>query len=99
SCGEIRGLSLFHFGRRRGRRTLADDEERCVFLLGAVEVDLFAKMGNERARAHRQGGFRIEFRAGADPPRAAEYGDETVVRMEVRTAEVIAAEPFDHLHV
>src|SRR5205807_5336251 len=46
-------------------------------------------------RRHRSGG--IELAPAADPPGALEHGDEAIVGMEVRTAEVVALEPFvDH---
>src|SRR5262249_48132832 len=82
-----------------GRRAVADDDERCVFLLGAVPVHALAEMSDERTRLrrHRQVG-RIELIAGADPPDTVEHVDEAVVGMEMRTAEV-ALLPHDHLHI
>src|ERR1043165_8047143 len=88
------GLLLF-FHARAGGRAHADDQQERVLVLGAVPVDLPAQMGDEAAGRHRHrevGG--IELLAAADPPGALQHGDEAVVGMEVRLAEVVALEPL-----
>src|SRR5262249_6736391 len=41
--------------------------------------------------------LRIKLRTSADPPGARQHGDEAIVRMEMRPAEMIAGLPFiDH---
>jgi hypothetical protein len=57
-------------------------------------MDLLGKMGDEGTRRHRHGIGRIELVARANPPRALEHSDEAVVWVKVRTAEVVACEPF-----
>src|SRR6266571_5279191 len=55
-------------------------------------------MCDERAGGHRHREAGIEFVAGGDPPGALDDGDEAVVRMKVRPAEVARLETV-HDHV
>src|SRR4029077_17812694 len=64
--------------------------------LGAVEMYPARVVHHETPRRHRNRAVGIEFRAGADPRRSLEHGDEAVVGMEVRPAEMIARGPLDH---
>src|SRR5689334_309215 len=89
--------SLRLFEACAGRRPLADDENDRVLVLGAVPVHLFAEMGHECAGAHRHRLVRVEFVARTDPPGALQDRDETVVGVEMRTAEIVSLEPLvDH---
>src|SRR5262249_58522570 len=79
---------------RTGAGSVAEDQNGSVLVLGAVPMHLFAEMGHERTGWQRNAIIGIEIRAAAHPPRAAEHGDEAVVGMEVRTAEMVSFEPF-----
>src|SRR5262245_9441917 len=57
-------------------------------------MHLLAEMGYEGAGRQRNAVIGIECRSAAHPPRPAEHGDESVVGMEVRPAEMIALEPL-----
>src|SRR6202011_3512748 len=85
---------LCFFDAGDGPRGLADDQDDRVLVLGAILMDLLGKMGDEGTRRHRHGIGRIELVARANPPRALEHSDEAVVWVKVRTAEVVACEPF-----
>src|SRR6266478_3627779 len=50
--------------------------------------------GLNRLRTKRNAVIWIECRSAAHPPRPTEDGDEPVVRMEVRPAEMVALEPL-----
>src|SRR3954452_13173011 len=86
--------SLCLFDARACRRSHADDQQDRVLVLGAVPVHLLAVVGNDSAGRHGDGVVRIELVAGADPPSALEHGDEPVVWMEMRAAEIVAIQPF-----
>ena len=51
-------------------------------------------MRDHRAGAERHGGTGVEMRTRADPPGALDDGDEAVIGMKMRSAEIIAGEPF-----
>jgi hypothetical protein len=57
-CGFDKLLRFFNPGDCR--RALADDQDDRVLILGAVPMDLLAKMGDEGARRHRYRVGRIE---------------------------------------
>src|SRR2546423_9708930 len=57
-------------------------------------MHLFAEMRHECAGWKWHAVVGIKIRAAAHPPSAAEHGDEAVVRMEVRTAEMVSFQPF-----
>src|SRR6266550_8857326 len=78
-----------HFRGRLSCRSLADDFERDVRVLGAVIVNLFSKMGDDAARRQRECAVRIVFRARAYPPGSRYYGDVPIVRMEVWMAHMM----------
>jgi hypothetical protein len=52
-------------------------------------------MGDKGAGGKANAVVGIECRSAAHPPRPAQHGDEAVVGMEVRPAEMVALEPFD----
>src|SRR6516162_4548453 len=62
-------------------------------------MDLLAEMSDERAGGKANAVVGIECRSAAHPPRPAQHGDEAVVRMEVRPAEMVALEPLVEHHV
>ena len=75
----------------RGGGSFTDNQQHRVVVLGAVPVDFLAHMGNEAScwnRNRRPG--RIPFIARSDIPCPLQHGDEPIVRMEVRVAEVVA---------
>jgi len=84
------------FRRHRSSWPFADNEQYGILGFGAVEMHLLSVMGHKSARRHRHRGIGIEFGAGADPPCSLEHGDEAVVRMELRAAEMI---PESHLAI
>src|SRR6185437_13732427 len=88
--------ALFHLGRRRRLRTVADNEQDRLLVLGAVVVNAARVVHHNASCRHRNRAAGVEFRAGADPPRSLQHGDEAVMRMEVRSAEVIARSPLYH---
>src|SRR6516162_6224204 len=96
-----RPLRLLRFlGSRGGARPVADDEQCRVFILGAVPMHAFAEVRDERAFLEWYGQVRrVELGAGSDPPGARQHGDEPVVRMVVRAAEIVALLPREQLDV
>src|SRR5216683_7053443 len=84
-------LRLFH--PRQGRGSLAHDDQPGFLVLGAVPVHLLGEVRDERAGRHGDGEVGIELVAGGDPPGAFDHGDEAVIGMEVRPAEIARLEP------
>src|SRR5262245_14512446 len=91
---ELRELAGGGLDLGAGAGTIADDEQARVLAPRPVPMHLLAEMGNEGAGWHRNAVVRIEGRSAAHPPGAVEDGDEAVVGMEVRLAEVVALEPL-----
>src|SRR5262245_59274357 len=71
---------------------LADDEHPGLLVLRPVPVHLFAEMGDEAARGHGLHVVLVDLVAGRHPPGALEHGDDAVVGMKVRLAEVAGLE-------
>ena len=59
-------------------------------------MHLLAEMGDETAARHGHHIVLVDFVAGCDPPRAFDHGDEAIVGMEVRFAEVAGLESIEH---
>src|SRR5262249_41727297 len=57
-------------------------------------MHLLAEMGDEGAGRQRNAVIGIECCSAAHPPRPAEDGDEAIVGMEMRPAEMVALEPL-----
>src|ERR1035437_10140317 len=86
--------SLLFFGGSRGARAISDNFKYDVAVLGAVVVDLFAKMGDEAAWGHENRFIRFEFGARANPPGPRNHGDEPIIGVKVGTAHMVRG-PFD----
>src|SRR3984957_2078092 len=86
--------TLFLFRGERGRRAFAHDQQYGFLVLGAIPMHLLAEMRHEASGGHRGRIGGIEFRARAHPPGALDHGNEAVVGMEMRPAEMIARGPF-----
>src|SRR5712692_7911319 len=83
---------------RQGRGSFAHDDQPGFLVLRSVPMHLLGEMRDERAGGHRHREARIELVARGDPPGALDHGDETVVGMKVRPAEVARLEAV-HDHV
>src|SRR6202040_567285 len=75
-------------------RSFANNEEDGVLILCAIPMHLLAEMGHKGAGRHGNRVRGIEYVAGAHPPGSLEHGDEAVVWMKMRPAEIVACEPF-----
>src|SRR5262249_9297438 len=75
--------------------SLADDEQPSLLIFGAVPMHLLGEMGDEGARRHGNHVDFVVLVAGCHPPCALNHGDEAVVGMEVRLAEVARLEPVE----
>src|SRR5216684_4659176 len=96
--GFTRSCLLRLLDARQGRGSFAHDDQPGFLVLGAVPMHLLGEMRDERAGGHRYREIRIELVARGDPPGALDHGDEAIVRMKVRAAEVARPEPV-HDHV
>src|SRR5262249_25074377 len=76
-------------------RSLADDEHPGLLVLRPVPMHLLAEMGDEAARGHGLHVVLVDLVAGRDPPGALEHGDEAVIGVEVRLAEIAGLEPIE----
>src|SRR5262249_43779846 len=76
-------------------RSLANDEDPGFLVLGAVPMHLPAEMRDETAARHGHHIVFVDFVAGCDPPRAVDHGDEAIVGMEMRLAEVAGLESIE----
>src|SRR5262249_46993233 len=77
--------------------SFADNEHPCLLVLGAIPVHLFGKMRDETTGAHRRHVLLVgALVAGGHPPGALDHGDEAVVGMEMRLAEIARLEPVEH---
>src|SRR6516164_6039618 len=84
----------FDVGERAG--SVADDEHPGLLVLGAVPMHLLGEVGDEAAGRHRHHFVLVEFVSGRDPPRSFDHGDEAIVGMEVRLAEVARLETVEN---
>src|SRR5215831_19603239 len=81
--------------QRQRSRSFANDEDPGFLVLGAVPMHLLAEMGDETAARHGHHIVFVDFVAGCDPPRALDHGDEAIVGMEMRLAEVARLESIE----
>src|SRR5262249_42185357 len=81
--------------QRQRARSLANDEDPGFLILGAVPMHLLAEMGDETAARHGDHIVLVDFVAGCDPPRAFDHGDEAIIGMEMRLAEVARLESIE----
>src|SRR3981189_3835810 len=87
-----RALALRPLDRSRRCRPFADDEPPRLLVLGAVPMHLLAEVGDEGAGPHRHHVLLVDLVAGRDPPGSLENGDEAIVGMEMRLAEIARLE-------
>src|SRR5215472_254780 len=79
--------------------SLADDQKRHVFILGAIPMHTVAEMGDKCALLHRdREARRIILVTGADPPGAGEHHGEESARMNMWAGEISAFVQGEHLH-
>src|SRR5437899_6041369 len=78
---------------RQGRGSFAHDDQPGFLVLRSVPMHLLGEMRDERAGGHRHREIRIELVARGDPPGALDHGDEAIVPMKMRAAEVARPEP------
>src|SRR5262245_60308389 len=81
--------------QRQRSRSFANDEDPGFLILSAVPMHLLAEMGDETAAGHGNHIVFVDFVAGCDPPRAFDHGDEAIVGMEMRLAEVAGLESIE----
>src|SRR5262244_3671635 len=81
--------------QRQRTRSLANDEDPGFLILGAVPMHLLAEMRDETAARHGDHVVFVDFVAGCDPPRAFDHGDEAIIGMEMRLAEVAGLESIE----
>src|SRR5262245_4736085 len=81
--------------QRQRSRSFANDEDPGFLILSAVPMHLLAEMGDETAAGHGNHIVFVDFVAGCDPPRAFDHGDEAIVGMEMRLAEVARFESIE----
>src|SRR5262249_39175771 len=81
--------------QRQRSRSFANDEDAGFLILGAVPMHLLAEMRDETAARHGDHIVFVDFVAGCDPPRAFDHGDEAIVGMEMRLAEVARFESIE----
>src|SRR6516164_7749750 len=81
--------------QRQRSRSFANDEDPGFLVLGAVPMHLLAEMRDETAARHGDHIVLVDFVAGCDPPSAFDHGDEAIVGMEVRLAEVARLESIE----
>src|SRR5262249_5413725 len=66
-----------------------------LLILGVGPMHLLAEMRDETAARHGDHIVFVDFVAGCDPPRALDHGDEAIVGMEMRLAEVAGLESIE----
>src|SRR5215467_6938817 len=81
--------------QRQRSRSFANDEDPGFLVLGAVPMHLLAEMRDETAARHGHHIVFVDFVAGCDPPRAFDHGDEAIIGMEMRLAEVARLESIE----
>src|SRR5262249_18563973 len=69
-------------------------QQRGILGLSPIPVHLLAEVGDEGTGRQRNAVIGIECRSAAHPPRPAEHGDESVVRVEVGRGGMVALEPL-----
>src|SRR5258706_14849750 len=74
-------------GSRLGRPH-SHDLQQAFAILGAVVMDLLAEVSDEAACWNGLGAGRIVVRAGPNPPRSRDHGDEPVIGVGMRHAHV-----------
>src|SRR6516225_7903469 len=67
---------LFLLGRGRRGGAFPDDLEHGIAILGAIVMDLLAKVHDKAACRHRHRGLGIEFGPGTNPPSPRDHRDE-----------------------
>src|SRR5436190_10509863 len=88
--------SLFrHLHQTERSWALADDEHPGFFVFGAVPMHLLAEMRDEAAGRHGNHIVLVGLVAGGHPPSPFDHGDEAIVGMEVRLAEIARLEPVE----
>jgi len=80
----------------RGSRSIRFSLPVPLLVLGAVPMHLLAEMRDETAARHGDHIVFVDFVAGCDPPRAFDHGDEAIVGMEMRLAEVARLESIEN---
>src|SRR5215475_10075983 len=93
ACNPCKLLCLLD--QRQRSRSFANDEDPGFLVLGAVPMHLLAKMRDETAARHGDHIVFVDFVAGCHPPRAFDHGDEAIVGMEMRLAEVARLETVE----
>jgi len=86
------------YRRCRCSRTDTDNLQNRIAILSAVVMNFVAIMSDETARRDRLQIIRVVIAAGADPPRAGNHGNESVIRMRMRLA-VVMRLPFVQHHI